>query len=199
MPRGAQRDPQLVVFLGGPASGKGTQARLLARALGVPHISSGELLRTTAAAAAATTDSGMPRGDLVADDVVTQLLLARLAQPDAEHGAVLDGFPRTLAQARALDEWLERRGGRVKAAFYLDVPSEVMVERAVQRGQIGHRSDDSAEIARRRVDVFLEELPSLLDYYAARGVLHRIDGTQAVEQIHEHISRLSGQPGPPAR
>jgi adenylate kinase len=196
MPRGAQRDPQLVVFLGGPASGKGTQARLLARALGVPHISSGELLRTTAAA---TTDSGMPRGDLVADDVVTQLLLARLAQPDAEHGAVLDGFPRTLAQARALDEWLERRGGRVKAAFYLDVPSEVMVERAVQRGQISHRSDDSAEIARRRVDVFLEELPSLLDHYAARGVLHRIDGTQAVEQIHEHISRLSGQPGPPAR
>jgi adenylate kinase len=162
--------------------------------LGVPHISSGELLRTMA-----SSDSRIRRGDLVPDDVVTELLLARLGQPDAERGAVLDGFPRTLAQAQALDEWLGQRGGGVKAAFYLDVPRGVMVERAVQRGQVSQRSDDSAEVAQRRVDVFLDELAPLLEHYASRGVLHRVDGTQSIDQIHEQITRLLGQPGPPAR
>src|SRR5262249_54761186 len=92
----------LILLLGGPGSGKGTQARPLSEALGVPHISSGDLLR----ARPEGTPSGMQRGELVADDLVSHLLLERLEQPDAQRGAILYGFPRTLPQARALDGWL---------------------------------------------------------------------------------------------
>src|SRR5258708_4078922 len=101
MPLAPDRYPRMIVFLGGPASGKGTQAKLLAETLGVPHVSSGELLRS-----AGSTDSRMRRGDLVSDEVVTGAVLTRLGKPDAQRGAVLDGFPRTLHQAQALDDWL---------------------------------------------------------------------------------------------
>jgi adenylate kinase family enzyme len=101
----AQRS-QLILLFGGPGAGKGTQARLLSATLGLPHISSGDLLRAEYGAA----QNVMAQGDLLPDDVVTRLVLARLEQPDAKRGAVLDGFPRTLGQALELDTWLGRRG-----------------------------------------------------------------------------------------
>jgi adenylate kinase len=184
----------MIVFLGGPASGKGTQAKLLAETLGVPHVSSGELLRS-----AGSTDSRMRRGDLVSDEVVTGAVLTRLGKPDAQRGAVLDGFPRTLYQAQALDDWLARRGGSVIAAFYLDVPREIMVTRAVERGRVSHRTDDLADVAERRMDVFENELAPLLDHYVRRGVLHRLDGTQPVEQIQQQIIQALRQSVAPDR
>ena len=129
----------------------------------------------------------MQRGDLLPDNVVTEAVLRRLEEPDAARGAILDGFPRTLAQARRLDDWLSRRGGSVRAAVYLDVPRDELVARLVNRGQVSQRDDDRAGVADHRVDVFLEELPRVLEHYAARGLLRRIDGTQPVDRVHEEI------------
>ena len=176
--------PQVILMFGGPAAGKGTQASLLGDALGLPHISSGDLLREHQRRSAKAV---MERGDLLPDDVVSEVVFVRLGERDAEKGAVLDGFPRTLSQAKALDAWLERQGGAIGAAFYLEVPRDQMIERAVSRGEVSHRDDDHADIARRRVDVFLKELPPVLDHYAARGLLHRIDGTQSVDQVQQQI------------
>ena len=187
--------PQVILLFGGPAAGKGTQAALLSDALGFPHISSGDLLRDHQVRAA---QAVMDHGDLLPDDIVSEVVFARLAEPDAQAGAVLDGFPRTLSQAEALDTWLRRRGGTLAAAFYLEVPREQMIERVVSRGELSHRGDDHADVARRRVSVFLQELPPVLDHYATQGLLQRIDGTQSVEEVHQQIKAALAEPAPPA-
>jgi len=178
------RRPQLFFIFGGPGAGKGTQAGLLSQSLGAPHVSSGELLR---AHQRRDTQNVMSSGELLPDDLVTRVVLARLEQPDAAQGAILDGFPRTVAQARALDAWLAPRGGAIRAAFYLDVPADELIARIVSRREISHRGDDNAAVAERRVSIFNHEMPPILDHYAARGELYRIDGAQSVEQIHEQI------------
>jgi|SRR6266849_2296486 len=187
-----ERRPQLFLIFGGPGAGKGTQASLLSQSLGVPHISSGELLREHQRK---DTQHVMSSGELLPDDLVTRVVLARLEQPDAAQGAILDGFPRTVAQARALDDWLEQRGGAVRAAVYLDVPPDELVGRIVARREISHRGDDNAAVAQRRVEIFNREMPPILEHYATRGQLYRIDGAQPVDQIHAQIiEALAGQP-----
>jgi adenylate kinase len=186
--------PQFVLMFGGPGAGKGTQAHLLSAALGVPHISSGDLLRLHAQGREL-----MRRGDLLPDDVATEAVLKRLDEPDAARGAILDGFPRTLAQAQRLDTWLQQRGGAVRAAVYLEVPRDDLVARLVSRGLVGQRDDDRADVADRRVDVFLEELPPVLNHYAARGLLRRIDGTRPVDSVHDEIIRALQPAVPPDR
>jgi adenylate kinase len=169
---------------------------MLSQALGVPHISSGELLREHQRH---DTQNMMTSGELLPDDLVTRVVLARLEQPDAAHGAILDGFPRTVAQARALDDWLERRGGAIGGAFYLDVPPAELVARIVGRGESSHRGDDTAAVAERRVEIFNREMPPILEHYTGRGQLYRIDGAQSVDQIHQQIIRVLGLPPPPDR
>jgi adenylate kinase len=188
--------PRILLLFGGPAAGKGTQASLLSQALGIPHISSGDLLRDHQRRGE---QAVMERGDLLPDDMVSEVVFRRLAEPDAAAGAVLDGFPRTISQAEALDKWLEQQGGGIGGAIYLEVPREEMIERVVSRGEVSHRGDDHADVARRRVEVFLQELPPVLDHYAERGLLHRIDGTQSVEQVHEQILQALGRATPRAR
>ena len=180
-----ERRPQLLLIFGGPGAGKGTQASLLSQSLGVPHISSGELLREHQRH---DTQNVMSSGELLPDELVTRVVLARLEQPDAGQGAILDGFPRTVAQARALDDWLEQRGGGIRAAFYLDVPPDDLVARIVSRQEISHRGDDNAAVAERRVEIFNHEMPPILEHYAAHGQLYRIDGARPVEQIHQQIT-----------
>jgi adenylate kinase len=187
-----ERRPQLFLIFGGPGAGKGTQASLLSQSLGVPHISSGELLREHQRK---DTQHVMSSGELLPDDLVARVVLARLEQPDAAQGAILDGFPRTVAQARAHDDWLEQRGGAVRAAVYLDVPPDELVARIVARREISHRGDDNAAVAERRVEIFNREMPPILEHYATRGQLYRIDGAQPVDQIHAQIiEALAGQP-----
>jgi adenylate kinase len=176
--------PRFIIVLGGPAAGKGTQAELLSKALGIPHISTGELLREHATPEAQTV---MRRGDLLPDDVVTEMLIARLQLPDAQHGAVLDGFPRTLTQAQALDRWLAENARGEVTAVYLEVPEEEMVRRLIARGETSGRADDRAQAAPRRLERFLQELPPVLEHYANRGVLRRVDGTLPIERIQERI------------
>jgi adenylate kinase len=180
----AMSPPRFLIVLGGPAAGKGTQAELLSRALGVPHISTGELLREQANAEA---QAIMRRGDLLPDETVTAMLIARLQQPDASKGAVLDGFPRTLAQAQTLDGWIAQNTGGSVAAIYLEVPEAEMVRRLIARGETSGRADDRAQAAPRRLERFLEELPPVLEHYAARGALRRVDGTLQIDEIHAQI------------
>jgi adenylate kinase len=190
------RRPQLLLIFGGPGAGKGTQASLLSQSLGVPHVSSGELLREHQRH---DTQNVMSSGELLPDDLVTRVVLARLDKPDAGQGAILDGFPRTVAQARALDEWLEQHGGAIRAAFYLEVPPEELVARIVGRRQISHRGDDNAAVAERRVEIFNREMPPILEHYAARGQLYRIDGAQPVDHIHAQIMKALGRSARPDR
>ena len=189
-----ERRPQLLLIFGGPGAGKGTQASLLSQSLGVPHISSGELLREHQRH---DTQNVMSSGELLPDELVTRVVLARIEQPDAAQGAILDGFPRTVAQARALDDWLEQRGGGIRAAFYLDVPPDDLVARIVSRREISHRGDDNAAVAERRVEIFNHEMPPILEHYTEHGQLYRIDGARPVEQIHKQITDALGrQPRP---
>jgi adenylate kinase len=179
--------PRLILLFGGPGAGKGTQADLLSATLGIPHISSGDLLREHQRQG---TETVMDRGDLLPDELVTRVVFERLSQPDAAQGAILDGYPRTLEQARQLDGWLEQRDGAIRAAVYLEVPASVLVERVVNRQEVSGRGDDNADTANRRVDVFLQELPPVLDHYAAGNVLRRVDGGQPVEQVQQQILQM---------
>jgi adenylate kinase len=194
MPLDPNRRPQILLLFGGPGAGKGTQATLLSRAQGVPHVSSGELLREHQRR---DTQNVMRSGELLPDDLVTTLVFARLAQPDTARGAVLDGFPRTVAQACALDTWLKQQGGSLHAAFYLELPPDEMVERIVGRREISQREDDTAAVAERRVAIFNREMPPVLEHYAEHGQLRRIDGAQPVDQIHTQIMRTFGIAAPP--
>ena len=173
-----------LIFLGAPGAGKGTQAVRVAASLGVPHISTGDIFRRNMA-------DGTPLGlrvreiveggGLVPDEITTQLVVDRLAQPDARPGFILDGFPRTLGQARALDEALDEEG--LRAVVTLEVPSEELVRRMLSRG----RADDSEESIRRRLRVYAEETEPLIDFYRARDLLVGASGTGGVEEITARI------------
>ncbi len=194
MPYEGTQCPQLILVFGGPGAGKGTQASLLGQLLGVPHISSGDLLREHQRH---DTQNVMSSGELLPDDLVTRVVLARLEQPDAARGAILDGFPRTVAQARTLDSWLEQHGGVLRAAFYLDVPPDELVARIVGRQESSHRRDDNAAVAERRGEIFNREMPPILEHYAAHGQLQRLDGAQSVDRIQAQIIEALGSPAQP--
>jgi adenylate kinase len=175
----------LVLLFGGPGSGKGVQAGLLTEALGLPHIASGDLLRdsqTRQTPLGQAAREFMARGDLLPDELISDIVFARLAEPDAARGAILDGFPRTLGQAERLDRWLAEHHWRLSDVVYLDVPPEVLLQRLTGR----HRADDKPAVAQHRIEESLEDLPALLEKYQAR----RIDGTGSVEQIHQRIMSL---------
>jgi adenylate kinase len=182
--------PPLVLLFGGPGAGKGTQADLLSATMGIPHISSGALLREHQRQG---TETVMDRGDLLPDELVTRVVFERLGQHDALRGAILDGYPRTLEQARQLDEWLGQHDGTIKAAVYLEVPASILVNRVVARQDLSGRGDDNPDTANRRVDVFLTELPPVLEHYAQQNVLHHVNGAQPVEQVQQHILQVLQQ------
>jgi len=181
------------VIFGPPGSGKGTQAEQLTSALGVPHVSTGDLLR-------AETESGTPlgaevapilaAGELVPDDLMERVLERRLARPDAARGAILDGYPRTLAQARSLDTRLASAGCRVPAVIVLDVDQDTLVERLLQRAGEQHRADDNRAAIAERMAEYHERTAPVLDYYRARDVpVLEIDGTAGIDAVHERILR----------
>jgi adenylate kinase len=165
-------------MLGPPGAGKGTHGRLLAAALGVPHISSSELLRQHGGHRAR-----MAAGDLIDDDVMVELVLDRLAQDDAQAGFVLDGFPRTVAQAAALDRWLAERGQRLDVAVLLEVPREVLAERLAARAVAERRADD--DVIAHRLQVYEQESAPLVEYYAPR--LRRVDADGSVTTVAERV------------
>ena len=211
-----------LVLLGPVGAGKGTQARRISENYGVPHVASGDLLRSHRARG---TELGrlaggyMDHGALVPDELVISMILDRMRQPDASHGVLLDGFPRTLAQARALDKELEAEGRQLKLALYLQVPYDVLVERAAGRwtcrtcqttynyrvnpprkpgicdidgGELYQREDDRLEVVSERIKVYVADTVPVVDYYRQRGILREIDGTRDIESVAAEIERQIG-------
>lgn len=220
---GLQHHDEVVLLLGAPGAGKGTQALFLAGTLGVPHVASGDLLREhrklgTPLGRAA--QEYMDRGDLVPDALVVDMIAERLDKCDASSGALLDGFPRTITQARALDERLRQRGGRIRRAIYVEVPTPVLVERLAGRllcrdcqasyhlifqppaesgvcdrcgGELYQRTDDKREVVANRVKVYLRDTLPVVERYEAQGVLQRIDGNQSIEAVKAALVQAIGE------
>lgn len=185
-----------ILILGAPGSGKGTQGKILAERLGLPKITTGDLLR---AAMRDGTPLGMEAkkyyeaGKLVPDGVVLGMIKDELARPEAKDGAILDGFPRTAAQAELVDKTLAARGQRLNHVLLLDVTEEELVRRMRQRAQVEGRSDDTPEVIATRLQVYQRDTAPLIAHYAQRGIVHRVPGTGTVEQIAEEIKRIIGR------
>jgi adenylate kinase len=181
-----------LILLGPPGAGKGTQAQRLAADHGLVQLSTGEMLR---AAVDAGTSVGlrakdiMSRGELVPDDIVVSIVSDRLDQPDAREGFILDGFPRTVPQARALDHLLKQKGMELDAVIELEVDEGILLDRIERRiaqmmgrGE-GLRPDDNPDVLRRRLAAYREQTAPLTAYYRRRGVLHSVDGMAPIQQV----------------
>jgi adenylate kinase len=192
--------PQLNLLLFGPqGSGKGTQAKRIAAGYGIPHVSTGDMFR---AAIANQTPFGkkvepiLASGELVPDDLTVGLVRERLSEPDAERGFVLDGFPRNLAQAEALDELLAELGRPLSAVLELLVPDEVCSERMVKRAAEEGRPDDTPEAIARRLEIYHRETSPLSEHYRASGKLIGIDGSGSVDEVWAEIDEALQQAVP---
>ncbi len=207
-----------IILIGAQGAGKGTQAQYLAHTLGLVHISSGDLLRTVSDSG---TDIGkqvkayLNRGELVPDELTVAMVLKRITEPDARRGgALLDGFPRTIAQAQTLDQGLKRLGHRIECAVYLSVPREVLLRRLSGRyicrahqhvynsetsppkvqgicdldgSELYQRSDDTGPAIEKRLDIFFRETIHLLDYYRSQSRLVEVDGNHGIEQVSKNL------------
>jgi adenylate kinase len=203
-----------VVFVGPPGAGKGTQAKVVCARLGIPQVSTGDMLRAAKAEGKLPADlvAQMSGGALVPDEVVIGLIDERTRQDDCASGFLLDGFPRTVPQATALDRLLGARGQKLDRVVALDVPRDLLLERAVLRrtdkrtGQIYHlkynppppdadlevRADDREEVVRKRIDVYEAMTAELLPYYEGLGILRRVDGVGSVDDVTGRIMQALG-------
>jgi adenylate kinase len=202
-----------IVLLGPPGVGKGTQAKLVAETTGLPHISSGDLFRENiknGTELGRLAQSFINRGDLVPDDVTIRMIRERLARPDCKEGALLDGFPRTIAQAEALTDLLGEFNGKVNFVPYISASEATLIERLSGRwtckaqGHVFHdkynppkksgvcdvdgsplyqREDDTAETVKRRIQVYFTQTAPLISYYRGHGLLSEVDGSQTIEKV----------------
>jgi len=188
-----------IVILGPPGSGQGTQAALLVDRLGLPHISTGALLRDAVKSGSELglrAKSIIDKGELVSDEIVSAMLEERLGQADVAGGFILDGYPRNVAQAKSLDVMLERIGQPADEAIHIDIDPELIVARIAKRAKEEGRSDDTEETVRNRLRVYEEQTAPVADYYAERGLLTRVLGEGTIEEILQRIlSILSLNPG----
>ena len=186
-----------LVLLGAPGSGKGTQAARLKEHLQVPHISTGDLLRAEVAAGSKlglAAKEVMARGELVSDAILLGMLEDRFSRPDTAGGFILDGYPRNLAQADALDGLLTRLKQPFDYAVQLDVPTELLVERIAGRAKAEGRADDSPESVRTRLKVYNDQTAPVIDYYRQHGQLTVIDGVGELDDVFTRIVEAI-QPG----
>jgi adenylate kinase len=184
-----------LILLGPPGAGKGTQAQRLVEKHGILQLSTGDMLR---AAVAAGSPVGlrakviMDRGDLVPDDVMIEIIAERVAKPDAAKGFILDGFPRTIAQAEALETLLKRLGRRLDAVIQIAVDEDKLVARIEQRAREtgGARADDNAETLKTRIAVYRQQTAPVADFYAKKGMLSTVNGMGSVEAVSAAISNV---------
>ena len=208
------------ILVGPPGAGKGTQAAIIAEKCGIPHISSGNIFRENLQN---ETELGrkakafMEKGELVPDDITIGMVTDRLSQPDCENGALLDGFPRTPAQAEALSDFLQQQGNRIDLVPLIDVPSEELIERLSGRwtckaeGHVYHpkfkpsqvegfcdidgselyqREDDKRETVEQRIRVYNQQTAPLIEYYEKKGLLRKIDGSQKIEEVTSDLMEV---------
>ena len=186
-----------LILLGPPGVGKGTQAKILIDKFGIPQLSTGDILRnaitqkTTMGLAAKEV---MDRGDLVSDDIVIGIVSERLDQPDCKAGFILDGFPRTIAQADALDTLLASKSMPLDAVVWMYADRDVLVDRVLRRAQEGgqSRGDDSADVARKRLDVYREQTEPLVFYYQDKKLLRVVSGMEPIEAVTGRIMHVLG-------
>jgi adenylate kinase len=206
-----------LILFGAPGAGKGTQSSFLTQEFGIPVIATGDILRAQRQAGTSLGEkvrSYMDRGELVPDPVMIDIIRQRLQQPDAARGFLLDGFPRTLAQAQALDSMLAELGRQIESAIYLKVDRQALIDRLSHRficrqcgqvytltpdqvknppgcerdgGELYQRDDDKSEVVPHRIDVFLKYTAPLIDYYRERGKLVDVDGQKPIEEVHRDI------------
>jgi len=206
-----------LILFGPPGAGKGTQAERLQRDFRLPYIATGDMLRANVKEGTPLgreAKTYMDAGELVPDDLIVAMAAERLGQPDARDGFILDGFPRTVEQAQALDEQLSGMGRRITAVLLLDVPDDEVVRRlsgrrvCVKAGHNYHvefdppkhegvcdqdgsrlvqRDDDKPDVIRRRLEVYHSKTAPVIDYYDEQGLLRRIDGTREPADVHDHI------------
>lgn len=222
-PGGAAGAERLILLLvGAVGAGKGTQAGILSRELGLVHLASGNLFRAALAAGTPLGEAAreyMERGELVPDELTIAMFMEELARPAARAGAILDGFPRTVGQATALDETLAANGERIRAVLYIEVPTEVLVRRVAGRWvcpacgtpyhedtdpprAAGHcdrdgtplrqRDDDRPEVVRARLEKQVPPMLAVVEHYERAGIVHRLDGTQPIEAVTEAILAAIG-------
>jgi adenylate kinase len=207
----------IIIMLGAPGVGKGTQAEVLEEKLQLVHVSSGDLLREhvkLGTELGKLAETYMVKGELVPDRFVIEMIIDRLSRPDAEHGILLDGFPRTLPQAQALDDALDIRCKRVNSALYIKVPEDVLIGRLTGRltcrncgavyhveynppkvvgvcdicgGELYQREDDKLDTVMRRQKEYFDKTTPIIDYYRERKVLCEVDGNQAIEAVTEDL------------
>ena len=210
--------PTYIVMLGPPGAGKGTQAKKLAEALHLVHVSTGDLFRENLkneTPLGQLAQQYMNKGELVPDDVTVAMVEERFARPDCDKGAVLDGFPRTPAQAEALENLLGKSNSDVQVVPYIKVPDDILVERLSGRwmspsGRVYHekynppvvkwiddidgsqlyqREDDRPDTVRHRIEVYNEQTAPLINYYRDKGLLAEIDGTQPIDDVFDAIMK----------
>jgi adenylate kinase len=212
----------ILLLVGAVGAGKGTQASILSRELGLPHLASGNLFRAAMAAGTALGEDArhyMERGELVPDEITIAMFMDELAQPRAAHGAILDGFPRTVGQASALDETLARQGERIRRVFSIDVPTDELVRRVAGRWicpQCGtpyhettdpprvpgicdrdgtplrQRDDDRPEVVRARLERQVPPMRAVVDHYQRAGIVDHLDGRQPIETVTRMILERIG-------
>ncbi|MEW5720302.1 MAG: adenylate kinase [Chloroflexota bacterium] len=212
---------KFIILLGAPGAGKGTQAEVLGKRFGLAHISSGDLFRENVSkqtTLGVLAKSYMDKGELVPDDVTIKMVMERIARPDCARGVVFDGFPRTEAQAQALDAALAQQNKKIGAALSIQVRDQVLIERLTARwicptcstvynllsnppraaGQcdkdgsaLGQRDDDKPETVRRRLDVFRRQTAPLIEYYRRSGLLRELDGEQSIEQVTTAVVNIA--------
>lgn len=179
-----------LVLLGAPGSGKGTQAARLKEHLQVPHISTGDLLRAEVAAGSKLgleAKEIMARGELVSDAILLGMLEDRFSRDDTRGGFILDGYPRNLAQADALNALLERIGQPMDAAVQLEVPTELLVERIAGRAAAEGRADDSPDSVRTRLQVYNDQTAPVVEFFRQRGKLSVVDGVGSLDEVFTRI------------
>jgi adenylate kinase len=206
-----------LILMGPPGAGKGTQAERLVDDFDLPYYATGDILRAAISEGTELGKQAQPiveAGDLVPDELMIGVIMERIDTPEAEDGFILDGFPRTVRQAEALDDAVERRGRSLTAALLIDAPGEEVIRRlsgrriCAKKGHVYHmefdppksdevcdqdgsrliqRDDDKPETIEKRLAVYREQTEPLIDWYDERGVLRRFDGTRSPEEVHSHI------------
>ncbi len=207
----------IIVLLGAPGAGKGTQSEILQERLHMLHVSSGDLLRDNlkrGTELGKVAEGYMGKGEFVPDNLVIEMILQRMAAPDVERGILLDGFPRNLAQAVALDDALDVKGKRVNAASYIHVEFDALIDRLSGRltcrncghvfhekfappkvpgvcdvcgGELYQRDDDKRETAVKRLGIYFEQTQPIIEYYRERGILCQVNGEQPITQVTEDL------------
>jgi len=191
-----------IILLGPPGAGKGTQAVRLVERLGIPQLSTGDMLRAAVAAGTPvglTAKAVMDRGELVSDDIVVGIIADRIEEADARKGFILDGFPRTVAQAEAFDAMLAEKGLKLDAVIEFKVNESELVERIVKRAKDTEargeqvRKDDNPEVFKTRLEAYRNQTAPLSAYYQGKGMLKTVDGMKPIDEVTEAVKRILGR------